>query len=68
MNKVCSTRDLLWLALLGVVLGCWGWDRGRLAMRLEAFNQPAPQQAPGMTGTNVLSPLGGGGFRAVSGQ
>lgn len=31
-------RDLLWLAMLALVLAVWGWDRGRLATRIEASN------------------------------
>lgn len=63
-----SIRDCFWLMILALVLAAWGWDRGRLATRLEAMT--APQMGPGMGGI-----MGGGygspqqgGFSAFGGQ
>jgi hypothetical protein len=51
------TRDLFWLMVLCLVLAAWGFDRGRLATRLESLNPPAPHLGPGM-----------GGMRGFGGQ
>ena len=34
-----STRDAFWLAVLCLVLGAWGWDRGRLAQRVQVLTE-----------------------------
>ena len=34
-----STRDAFWLAVLCLVLGAWGWDRGRLSHRVEVLTE-----------------------------
>lgn len=41
-------RDLFWLAVLCLILAAWGWDRGRLAARLEAMT--AQPMTPAMGG------------------
>ncbi len=33
------TRDAFWLAVLCLVLGAWGWDRGRLAERVQGLTE-----------------------------
>jgi hypothetical protein len=38
-----GVRDLFWLAALAIVLALWGWDRGKLAARI---NTMAPATAP----------------------
>lgn len=37
--KPLSMGDAFWLAVLCFVLAAWGWNRGRLATRIESFHE-----------------------------
>ena len=42
-----GVRDLFWLAVLAIVLALWGWDRGKLAARINIMAPaPVPQPQP----------------------
>lgn len=49
-------RDPFWLLVLCLVLAAWGWDRGRLAARIDTLTAPAP--VPVLRTTTILAPLG----------
>ena len=40
-----SIRDAFWLPVLCLVLGVWGWDRGRLSQRIQSQQAPTLSQS-----------------------
>ena len=57
-------RDLFWLTILAPVLAAWGWDRGRLASRIELLGPVLPGKSKELERMPASVPPGGTGIPA----